>query len=298
MASFFQKLFGNNKPALTEENPRPEHMDDIGQSPQPQKNHYEPSQYIVGCAQSAGLQRDHNEDALFTLTTNLASDDAQLPFGLYIVADGMGGHQYGELASGLAVRAVSNMIIRKLFVPIYSTRPSSPNESILEILNEAIQDAHQVVSREAPGGGTTMTAVLIMGEQMTVAHVGDSRAYLLTSEGEFRPLTRDHSLVKRLVELGQITTDEAAYHPQRNVLYRALGQGEPVEADINTSPLPRDSQLLICSDGLWGVVPEAELLQMIQESSSPQEACQRMIEAANAAGGPDNITAILVHMPG
>ncbi len=298
MASFFQKLFGNNKPALTEENSRPEHTDVIDQSPQPHKNHYEPSQYIVGCAQSAGLQRDHNEDALFTLTTNLASDDAQLPFGLYIVADGMGGHQYGELASGLAVRAVSNMIIRKLFVPIYSTRPSSPNESILEILNEAIQDAHQVVSREAPGGGTTMTAVLIMGEQMTVAHVGDSRAYLLTSEGEFRPLTRDHSLVKRLVELGQITTDEAAYHPQRNVLYRALGQGEPVEADINTSPLPRDSQLLICSDGLWGVVPEADLLQMIQESSSPQEACQRMIEAANAAGGPDNITAILVHMPG
>ena len=298
MASFFQKLFGNNKAALTEENPRPEHTEDIGQLHQPHKNHYEPSQFIVGCAQSVGLQRDHNEDALFTLTTNMTSDDIQLPFGLYIVADGMGGHQYGELASGLAVRAVSNMIIRKLFVPIYSTRPSSPNESILEILNEAIQDAHQVVSREAPGGGTTMTAVLIMGEQMTVAHVGDSRAYLLTPEGEFRPLTRDHSLVKRLVELGQITTDEAAYHPQRNVLYRALGQGEPVEADINTSPLPHDSHLLICSDGLWGVVPEAELLHLIQESSSPQEACQRMIEAANAAGGPDNITAILVRMPG
>ena len=149
MASFFQKLFGNNKAALTEENPRPEHTEDIGQLHQPHKNHYEPSQFIVGCAQSVGLQRDHNEDALFTLTTNMTSDDIQLPFGLYIVADGMGGHQYGELASGLAVRAVSNMIIRKLFVPIYSTRPSSPNESILEILNEAIQDAHQVVSREA-----------------------------------------------------------------------------------------------------------------------------------------------------
>jgi PPM family protein phosphatase len=297
MASFFQKLFGNNKSASTEEKPHADDAEDTGQMPQLQENHYKPSQFIVGCAQSVGLQRDHNEDALFTLTTNLASDDVQLPFGLYIVADGMGGHQYGEVASGLAVRAVSNMVIRKLFMPIYSTRPSSPNASILEILNEAIQDAHHVVTREAPGGGTTMTAVLIMGEQMTVAHVGDSRAYLITPEGEFRPLTRDHSLVKRLVELGQITTDEAAYHPQRNVLYRALGQGEPVEADINTSPVPSNNHLLICSDGLWGVVPEAELLRLILDSSSPQEACQRMIDAANAAGGPDNITAILVRLP-
>lgn len=297
MASFFNKLFGNNKLTSTEENPRPDDEEDTGQMTPLQENHYKPSQFIVGCAQSVGLQRDHNEDALFTLTTNLVSDDIQLPFGLYIVADGMGGHQYGEVASGLAVRAVSNTIIRKLYMPIYGTRPSSPNAAILEILNEAIQEAHQAVSREAPGGGTTMTAVLIMGEQMTVAHIGDSRAYLITPEGEFRPLTRDHSLVKRLVELGQITTDEAAYHPQRNVLYRALGQGEPVEADINTSPLPLNNLLLICSDGLWGVVPEAELLHLIQDSSSPQEACQRMIDAANAAGGPDNITAILVRLP-
>ena len=297
MASFFNKLFGNNKLASTEEKARPDDEEDTGQMTPLSENEYKPSQFIVGCAQSVGLQRDHNEDALFTLTTNLASDDIQLPFGLYIVADGMGGHQYGEVASGLAVRAVSNTVIRKLYMPIYGTRPSSPNASILEILNEAIQEAHQVVSREAPGGGTTMTAVLIMGEQMTVAHIGDSRAYLITPEGEFRSLTRDHSLVKRLVELGQITTDEAAYHPQRNVLYRALGQGEPVEADINTSPLPLNNLLLICSDGLWGVVPEAELLRLIQDSSSPQEACQRMIDAANAAGGPDNITAILVRLP-
>jgi serine/threonine protein phosphatase PrpC len=297
MASFFNKLFGNNKMASTEESPRSEDAEDTGQMKQLHENNYKPSQFIVGCAQSVGLQRDHNEDALFTLTTNLASDDIQLPFGLYIVADGMGGHQYGEIASGLAVRAVSNTVIRKLFMPVYSTRPASPSASILEILNEAIQEAHQVVSREAPGGGTTMTAVLIMGEQMTVAHIGDSRAYLITPEGEFRPLTRDHSLVKRLVELGQITTDEAAYHPQRNVLYRALGQGEPVEADINMSTLPLNNLLLICSDGLWGVVPEAELLRLIQESSSPQEACQHMIDAANAAGGPDNITAILVRLP-
>ncbi len=297
MASFFQKLFGNNNSASTEETSHPDDSEDTGQMSQIHENHYQPTQFIVGCAQSVGLQRDHNEDALFSLTTNMASDDAQLPFGLYIVADGMGGHQYGELASGLAVRAVSSMIIRKLFMPIYSPRPTSPNASILEILNEAIQDAHQSVSREAPGGGTTMTAVLIVGEQMTVAHVGDSRAYLITPEGEFRPLTRDHSLVKRLVELGQITTDEAAYHPQRNVLYRALGQGEPVEADINTSPLPLKHSLLICSDGLWGVVSEAELLRLIKDSSNPQEACQRMIDAANAAGGPDNITAILVHLP-
>jgi serine/threonine protein phosphatase PrpC len=110
-------------------------------------------------------------------------------------------------------------------------------------------------------------------------------------------LTRDHSFVNRLVELGQISTEEAAVHPQRNVLYRALGQGEPFEADISTTPMSHSGYLLICSDGLWGVVPDEKLSEMIMESGSPQEACSKMIAAANEAGGPDNITAVLIRMP-
>jgi protein phosphatase len=138
---------------------------------------------------------------------------------------------------------------------------------------------------------------LVLGKQMVVGHVGDSRIYVVDMHGNMRPLTRDHSLVKRLEELGQLTPEEAAIHPQRNVLYRALGQGEPFEPEIITAPLPQPGYLLICSDGLWGVVPEEELGQMILSASTPHQACQEMGDAANAAGGPDNITVILVRLP-
>ena len=99
------------------------------------------------------------------------------------------------------------------------------------------------------------------------------------------------------MELGQITTDEAAVHPQRNVLYRALGQGEPFEPDVKTIQLPDSGYLLLCSDGLWGVVPDEEIYRLIMDACSTEEACQSLIEAANQAGGPDNITAILVRLP-
>jgi serine/threonine protein phosphatase PrpC len=112
-----------------------------------------------------------------------------------------------------------------------------------------------------------------------------------------KPLTRDHSLVKRLEELGQLTPEEAAIHPQRNVLYRALGQGEPFEPEVITAPVPDSGYLLICSDGLWGVVPERELGMIIKNSTTLHDACQYMVDAANEAGGPDNISAILVRLP-
>lgn len=256
-----------------------------------------PPQLIVGCAQSVGKQREHNEDALFTLATTLTSDYSNVPFGLFIVADGMGGHQYGELASGIAIRTMASYIVDKLYTPLLSVKPTSPEDSMQEIMQNGIQEAHRMILRNAPGGGTTMTAVLILGNQLTIAHVGDSRAYLLSNNGEFDSLTRDHSLVKRLVELGQITTDEAANHPQRNVLYRALGQGEPFDADIKTIQLPEVGQLLLCSDGLWGVVPEAEVHQIITSNINPEIACRKLVDAANAAGGPDNITCILIRFP-
>jgi serine/threonine protein phosphatase PrpC len=258
----------------------------------------QPPQLISACAQSVGLQREHNEDALFALTTTLTSDHNNLPFGLYIVADGMGGHQHGEIASGIAIRAMASFIIEKLFVPILSVKPASPEESLQEIMQAGVQESHRTITKQVPGGGTTLTAVLILGEQITIAHVGDSRAYLVDSEGEMEALTRDHSLVRRLEELGQITHEEAAIHPQRNVLYRALGQGEPFDPDVKTIRLPEGGRLLICSDGLWGVVPEDEIKRVLTSDLAPEQACQVLIDAANSAGGPDNITAILIRLPG
>jgi len=132
---------------------------------------------------------------------------------------------------------------------------------------------------------------------MTIAHVGDSRAYAISTDGTSQILTRDHSLVMRMIELGQLTAEEAQVHPQRNVLYRALGQGEPFASDISTSPLPDSGHILLCSDGLWGVVGEVEIIRIIAAAPSPQVASQLLVDAANTNGGPDNISAILIRLP-
>lgn len=254
-------------------------------------------QFVVGCGHSVGKLRDQNEDAMFTLTTNLVSDTTQLTFGLYIIADGMGGHQHGEVASGVSVRAMANYIVRKLYMHLFGLSSDPADESLQEIMKSGALEAHRSILKDAQGGGTTMTAALLLGNQMTITHVGDSRAYLIHADGKMQVITHDHSLVKRLEELGHITAEEAATHPQRNVLYRALGQGEPVEPDITTIPIPKAGYLLICSDGLWGLVPETEIFNIIATSTDPQQACQLLIEAANNAGGSDNISVIVVHMP-
>lgn len=252
---------------------------------------------VVGCAQSVGLQRVHNEDAQFTLTANITNNADNTLLGLYIVADGMGGHKHGELASEIAVRSIGSLILNKIFVPLLMEHPSPPEESLQEIMQTSVIEAHNAIVKKAPGGGTTLTAILIVGERAIIAHVGDSRAYSLSANGDIETLTRDHSLVMRMMELGQLSPDEAAIHPQRNVLYRALGQGEPFDPDLKTFPLPGGGHILLCSDGLWGVVPEQDITRIIISTPDPQQACNKLVNAANAAGGPDNITAILIRLP-
>jgi protein phosphatase len=175
-----------------------------------------------------------------------------------------------------------------------SGQPRSESASIHEVMESAVREAHRAVVVNAPGGGTTLTAAMIIGDQVTVSHVGDSRAYFVFTDGRSEVITQDHTLVRRLQDLGQIDEKEAIIHPQRNVLYRALGQSEPFRPDINTHTLPEAGCLLLCSDGLWGSVPEDEIYSIIQSTSNLSVACQKLIEAANEAGGPDNISAILV----
>ncbi len=254
-------------------------------------------QLIAGSAQSVGRQRDHNEDALFTLTTTLVSNKGNIPFGVYIIADGMGGHQYGEIASEIAILTMVEHITKNIFSKLFEINTQPLSGSLQEILVKGVQEAHKTILQNAPGGGTTLTTVIIMDTQMAIAHVGDSRAYSISSDGTLKALTKDHSFVSRLVELGQITPAEAAVHPRRNVLYRALGQGESFDPEIITTSAPGTGSLMICSDGLWGVITEQEISEIIQRSLSPQQTCQAMVDRANAAGGPDNISAIMVNMP-
>lgn len=254
-------------------------------------------QLAVSCAQSVGKQRDHNEDSILAISVLSSNNGGYLPIGLYIVADGMGGHKNGELASKLAVQTIAHTVIENIFLPALNSGPTPPTTPIQEILEQSVHKAHQTITKEVPGGGTTLTTVLIVGQQMSIAHVGDTRLYHINSDGNMETLTRDHSLVRRMIELGHLTEEEASVHPQRNVLYRALGQGEPFNPDISTQPLPQSGYLLLCSDGLWGVVGQTEIANIVQSSKSQEIACQSLVDAANNAGGPDNISAILIRIP-
>lgn len=297
---FFRNLFGKKETLPTVDNVVTAPLSDVQlQSIKAlAQNHFEPLQFLVACGQSVGRQRELNEDSMFTFSTTIAGNSSNPPFGLYIIADGMGGHQYGEVASNTAIRTISGYIMKKFHNSLFGM-PSQPvDESLQEILQAAVMEAQRAVLREAPGSGTTVTAALVLGQQLTIAHVGDSRAYLLYNDQRMEAVTRDHSLVRRLEELGQITAAEAAVHPQRNVLYRAIGQGETLEADVVTTPFPIGGYLLICSDGLWGLVSDDEMRRIVYSAPNIQRACQEMVTSANSAGGPDNISVILVQLLG
>jgi PPM family protein phosphatase len=255
------------------------------------------SQLIVGVGQSVGLQRDHNEDSIFVLSSQLNGDAKSQIFGLFIMADGMGGYQHGEIASSVATNAMAHYLLKKIYMPLMNMKSDQPADPLQEIMQLGVNEAQMAVTKSAPGGGTTLTAAFILGDQVTIAHVGDSRAYFIYPDGRVQPITRDHSLVRRLQELGQINEKEAAEHPQRNVLYRALGQSEPFEPDVSTYPFPNAGYLMMCSDGLWGVVQDSEYFPIIQSAPNLTIACQKLVDAANANGGPDNISVILVQYP-
>jgi serine/threonine protein phosphatase PrpC len=224
----------------------------------------------------------------------VADGTAELPFGIYIVADGMGGHEHGEIASGIAVRASAQYLMNKLYSALLGIHPEPQSESLQEIMEAAVRQAHTAVVREAPGGGTTLTIALMIGEQVTLGHLGDSRAYFLYPDGRMQTMTSDHSVVGRLVEMGQLTEEEALVHPRRHILYRAVGLDEPHRPDIATHLMPHPGTIMICSDGLWSVVPQLEILRIIKAATNLTEACQKLVEAANDAGGPDNITVVMV----
>ena len=253
--------------------------------------------FELGWSTDVGKTRDHNEDSVLVITAAQDGDDLRPSFGLFIVADGMGGHRAGEVASSLAARVTAHHIARRCYLPSLVTRERDADQPALtEILIGAVRSANDAVSQQVPGGGTTLTCALVLGSQAYVAHVGDSRAYVLNEKG-LEQITHDHSLVDRLVETGQLTRDEAAVHPQKNVLYRAVGQSRSLEVDTHVRKIPRGEHLLLCSDGLWDMVNETDMADLVGGAPSLQDACEVLVAAANEAGGRDNITVILWRSP-
>ena len=250
-----------------------------------------------GLSSHVGQVRNNNQDGSLALMANAEVTGDPPAIGLFAVADGMGGHKDGEHASAVTVQTLAQYVMDQIVIPQLEVRQhNSDQKTIPEVLAEALEAAHLAVQLQVPNGGTTATAVVIRGDLAYVAHVGDSRLYLV-SDGQMEKVTRDHSLVYRLIELGQLTLEEAEIHPQRNVLYRAIGQGEAIEIDAATRRLPPSSRLVICSDGLWGVIGDEALAEILADSPDPQEACDRLVAAANDKGGPDNSTVIVIQMP-
>jgi protein phosphatase len=254
----------------------------------------------VGRLTDVGHVRQLNEDSLLTMELGRVHRSVGTPIGLYVVADGMGGHSAGDVASGLAINALANHAVTTLF-PL-AIDEKAPFLEIEVWLREAINVANTTVHEQRKLAGTNMGTTLVMAMvingQVYFANVGDSRGYLVNDTG-IKQMTVDHSLVQRLVDTKQLTPDEAHHYFQKNVIYKNLGDRASVSPDLAHEELQPGDRLLLCSDGLlgWGApVSEADAQRIILKAASPQDACRQLIDAANAAGGPDNITAIIVQM--
>lgn len=202
----------------------------------------------------------------------------------------MGGERAGDVAAAVAVKAISERICS-------SWRKDMKESSVVNLLTTAVNAANILVFDEAQtsadykGMGTTVVAAVLNGGQMTVAHAGDSRCYLY--DGTLKRVTKDHSVVQELVDSGRITETEAKTHPERNYITRALGVGERIELDFNTFVLPKSFKVLICSDGLYNFVDD-DIIADILKNSGVKDAAKQLVDAANANGGGDNITAVVI----
>lgn len=252
---------------------------------------------IIGAATDTGMLRDHNEDSLLYLKLCLNNTSLEKTWGLYVVADGMGGHAGGEVASGLAIRTIAEGIMEEYLSSSMHPDVKYDQTRTREIVRNAVLRANEAVRQEALARsndmGTTLTMALVVGDRATIANIGDSRTYLYR-EGKLRRLTKDHSLVMRLVELGQIRETDIYTHPQRNAVLRSLGDRPNIEVDIYTERLRPGDQLLLCSDGQWEMTHDPEMEHILASSDDPEKVCEQLIKAANKAGGEDNITSVLV----
>ena len=266
-----------------------------------------------------GLIRELNEDSVLALNLTQYYESVQTQIGLYIVSDGMGGEAAGEVASRVTVRAVAEWVTEKL---ISASLKSTHEEKIAapthtgglrlaiadgnemattEMLRQAVVAANREVieyARANPderGLGATVTAAMIVGQVLTIAHVGDSRLYLLSGE-RLEQLTEDHSLVQRMVNTGNLSRSEARIHPYRNVIYRSIGSDERIEIDIVRRRLNSGDVILMCSDGLNGMLSDDQIRDILMVNPDPTSAAKELVVAANAAGGEDNTSVVVVRI--
>jgi serine/threonine protein phosphatase PrpC len=251
-----------------------------------------------------GQRRHNNEDSLsafLALVPGYATEQ-ELLFGFFVVADGMGGYEHGEVASQLAVRVAMAEAIERIYLKaIAGESINEAGETPAETIVRIIASANKVVAHEASRArntmGTTIVCALQVGNLIYTGHVGDSRLYALRRDnGQLEQITTDHSVVQRLVDSGALTPEEAAMSPQRSLLYRSLGQPNIMAADTNFLHASDYTHLMLCSDGLWDMVDDATIANILRQSETAELACIRLINAANQNGGDDNVSTIVVKL--
>ena len=266
-----------------------------------------------------GLVRELNEDSILALNLTQYYESVQTQIGIYIVSDGMGGEAAGEVASRVSVRAVAQWMTEKLISAslgsTHDERIAAPTHTgglrlaiadgnemaTTEMLRQAVVHANREVlgyARANPderGLGATLTVAMLVGEVLTIAHVGDSRCYLLNGD-KFEQITEDHSLVQKMVNTGNLTRSEARIHPYRNVIYRSIGADDQIEIDIIRRKLVSGDVILLCSDGLNGMLSDDHIRDILTVNPDPNSAAKELVVAANAAGGEDNTSVIVVRI--
>ena len=266
-----------------------------------------------------GLVRELNEDSVLAFNLTQYYESVQTQIGLYIVSDGMGGEAAGEVASRVTVRAVAEWVTDKL---ISASLKSTQNERIAaptqtgglrlsvvdghemattEMLKKAVLKANQEVlgyarkNPEESGLGATCTVAMMVGEVLTIAHVGDSRCYLLSGE-KLEQLTEDHSVVQKMINTGNLSRTQARVHPYRNVIYRSIGADDQLEVDIIRRKLTSGDVIMLCSDGLNGMLGDDQIRDILMVNLDPNAAAKELVVAANAAGGDDNTSVVVVRI--
>ncbi len=277
------------------ENGRRYRLEDAPQSGVPARPRL--PRFSVGCLSDVGKVREINEDSLLTLIFQAVSESQNRPLmGFFAVADGIGGHSAGEVASRAAIRSLAEGLMKRVFIPAAGGETLLP-DSLTDHIWDAVWVTNQAVlnlrQKQDTDMGCTLTAALVLGQHAIVTNVGDSRTYLMRG-GKLAQVTKDHSLVARLIANGIAKPEEAYAHTEKGVIYRSLG--DKLEIEIDTFPLelqPGD-RLLLCCDGLWEMVRDPIIEDTLLEQSDPQAACNKLVELANLGGGYDNISVIVV----
>lgn len=260
---------------------------------------------LAACDSDAGDVRrsDPNEDSTLILQLQRVFESAGTPEGVFIVADGLGGHDNGQVASRMAINIIAERIVRELLAAPLSVEKNGETakpldeEALISLFHDAIQDANTALvqknQQDKTDMGSTITGFMIVGDHAYIINVGDSRTYMLRGQQLYQ-LTTDHSLVGQLVASGLIEPDDVYTHPQRSQIFRSLGDKLNVQIDMFKQQLHPGDILLSCSDGLWEMVRNPQIESMLNNAPDPQTACTQLIEAANTNGGEDNVSAVIV----